>query len=325
MLHVNYLVTGGSGYIGTHLVRHLVRSGANVVSLDLKNAPGLIGKRISQIQGDCLEFDLLQTLHNRNKFDVIVNLAANKSVRESTNSRSSYFKTNVEAAVNLAKFSTLNNIPVFIHASSAAVYGNQQDGKITELNLVNPQNYYGETKMISEVEISKILQNSSTGFTSLRFFNVGGYDSEFIVDKLDINILPQIAFSLKNTKLFNLYGNNFNTVDGSCERDFVHVLDVVETIESIAKFILSKRLVATEYNVCTGVKTSMLSLIARMEMHSRTKLMTEIHPKSPEDPDSIVGDRARLNDLLGRSTYRAIEEITKSTWNAFDSKRFLLL
>jgi UDP-glucose 4-epimerase len=198
-----YLVTGGRGCIGCPLTKLLSGLEANVVSYDLSKVRGQSRRNLIQAEGNTLDIPHLQRLQEEHNFDIIVNLAANKFVHECINARTEYFKTNVKAAVNLPTFVSLNEIRVFIHASSAGVYGNQQNGKMSEASPVNPQNYYGETKSLSEAEISRILSGTKVSYTRLCFFNVGRFDSEFVVDKLDVNILPQIAFSLRTNKLSN--------------------------------------------------------------------------------------------------------------------------
>ena len=312
------LVTGGSGYVGWHLIQEILALGHQVIIFDsVKNST-------LEISVDCLFFqskrDDLSDIHLIEKdlqIDVVIHLAAKKSVLESTRDPILFRQTNIEGSKNAARFAVNRNIPIFINASSAAVYGNDISKVINSDSLINPKSIYGETKALAEDAIREILDCNVTFFYNLRFFNIAGYASNFKLEIADINIFPKVARALLKNELFTLNGNNFDSRDGSCIRDFIHVQDVVKGILScLHKRNLSMDFFDMNVNVCSGVGTTMLEVIRLLEEQAGYSLNLEFAPRRLEDPSEVVGDPSVFLKLIGGDRLIDIRDIATSTWKS---------
>lgn len=312
------LVTGGSGYVGWHLIKELLRLKYEVVSYDLIKKNYLLAEK-TLLSLPAVSEDLrdLHTLDRNLPIDAVVHLAAKKSVLESTSNPNAFWATNVDGSRNVARFVSERKIPILINASSAAVYGNNTDNIIDSTTEVNPKSVYGETKAIAENEMKKILSADETNFCNLRFFNIAGYASTYKIHTADVNIFPQVANALRNHHVFKLNGDDFSTRDGTCIRDFIHVQDVVKAITScLQNQNLSKAFSQRNINVCSGVGTSMLEVIRHMEDQAGESLKIEVLPRRDEDPKEVIGDPSIFLQLINSQELYGIKEIAFSTWNS---------
>jgi UDP-glucose 4-epimerase len=236
---------------------------------------------------------------------------------ESTVNPKGFWKTNVDGSKNVARFVSERKIPILINASSAAVYGNNTDKIIDLTTGVNPKSVYGETKAIAESEMKLSLNPDETNFYNLRFFNIAGYASTYKIDTPDVNIFPQVANALRNHYVFKLNGDDFSTLDGTCIRDFIHVLDVVKAITScLQNRELSKAFSQKSINICSGVGTSMLEVIRLMEDQAGESLKIEVLPRREEDPKEVIGDPSIFVQLIDNQELRSMREIASSTWHS---------
>ena len=312
------LITGSSGYVGWHLNHALSHLGHEIFSFDCVKKSSL-GPQIDSyfIQASSHDLHEVNSIDRNLIFDAVVHLAAKKSVLESTNNPNVFWKTNVEGSVNIARFVAERKIPIFINASSAAVYGNNTEQMIDSKTQVNPKSVYGETKAIAENLIRENLNFEVTFFYNLRFFNIAGYADTCKVEIPDVNIFPKVASALRGGTNFALNGNDFDTRDGTCIRDFIHVRDVVKAIISCLEVRnLSKEFFQTNINVCSGVGTSMLEVIRLMENQSRDTLRIEFLPRREEDPKEVIGDPTAFIELINHEKLIDITCIAESTWRA---------
>ena len=312
------LITGGSGYVGSHLAKALLGLGHQIISFDLNRMSN------QNIQGNLLFVQAkshdLRELHSIDKkvvIDAVVHLAAKKSVLESTSNSTLFRNTNIDGSINVARFVADRKIPTLINASSAAVYGNSVVKKIDSKTKIDPSSVYGETKAIAENSIREIIDSDETNFYNLRCFNIAGYGDTYRVKTLDVNIFPKVASALVNGQTLSLYGVDFDTRDGTCIRDFIHVTDVVKAMTSCLELKKSsKKFSQMDINVCTGIGTSMLEVIRLMESCSGESLKTQIMPRRKEDPKEVVGDPKTFIDLINGKRLLGIDEIAKSTWRS---------
>lgn len=256
---MKWLVTGGLGYIGSHLVLRLTQNPQNQVhiidnlsngksSRNLNNAPFTLG--------DIRNIQQLKDLLVKEKFDGIFHLAALKSVKDSKQEASLYFSTNVEGTRNLFELAELTQVKYFIFASTCAVYGKPKrisENGLDESSPLTPSNYYGETKLHAE----KLLLNTSHLRVSvLRFFNVIGTSHAELLNTSDDSLLGNLIQAVKTNSVFSIYGTDYETSDGTCERDFIDVRDVTEALVLVSEKMINNEKMSLVYNLGTNSSTS---------------------------------------------------------------------
>ena len=224
------LVTGGAGYIGSHVVMLLCEEGEDVVVLDdlSLGSKDIVDKRASFMEGTILNNeDLSKSLSG---VDMVIHLAAYKSAGESMKNPLKYTKNNIDGSINLLRSMVKHNVKNIIFSSSAAVYGLPEYLPLDEKHPLKPINHYGYTKLETEKTIDLYSKKEQIRYINLRYFNAAGYDSQgriTSIEKNPANLIPsvmEVASGIRDKLL--VYGNNFNTNDGTGVRDYVHVSDL---------------------------------------------------------------------------------------------------
>jgi len=327
MKHI--LVTGGTGYIGSHTIVELYQKGYKVDILDnLFNSKITVLDKIEQISGqkpdfyriDLLEYEKMDQLFADHHYDLVIHFAGLKAVGESVAQPLKYYENNVGGTLNLLKCMKKHNVHNIIFSSSATVYGEQPTPKLDEsmptgLKITNP---YGETKHVIE-EILKDVADSDPDFsaTILRYFNpVGNHPSGLLgEDPNDIpnNLMPIIMkVSTGEIPELKVFGDDYNTPDGSGIRDFIHVVDLakghVAAIEKMQPGIAI-------YNLGTGKGTSVFEMIAAFEKSSGKKLPYKVVARRPGDLAEIYADPSKVERELSWKATLTIEDAMKDTIN----------
>lgn len=306
------LVTGGLGFIGSNVAAEFLASGYDVHILDnLSNSQltsideiyKLVGSVPSYTEGDILDYRELNKTFIDFKPDLVIHLAGLKSVEESFSDTKRYFKTNVVGTQNLLKAMEQNNCNNLIFSSSATLYGNGDCLPYHELSEVMLLNPYAETKFKAEEKIVKWSSNSlSNKGIIFRYFNPIGANkygllSEFISDKSS-NIIPKLLKVAKGQDpIFKIYGNNFNTIDGTGERDYVHVVDLARAHVLASKKISKVR--STEVlNLGTGKPTTVKQLVNIFETVLGRTIAKENHLRRPGDSSSSWTDISKAKEFI---------------------------
>ena len=318
---MKFLVVGGCGYLGTHLVNELIKRKLEIVVFD--DLSGSIKSKFSQpvlsLRGSILNYRDLLGLSNLGPFDGVFHLAAKKSVSESMANPNLYWGVNFKGTRNLLEFCLEENIPNFVFTSSAAVYGASTGEKTDEFQPINPLNTYGETKAAAESMLISSSNESPISTISLRTFNLGGASQPQFFDKSAENVLPVIMRCLLQEKIFKIYGNNFETRDGTCIRDYINVADVVKAHWLAMEFLLKTRVgFNTVVNVASGTGTSVLELVQYTQMLSGLKLNWKFEIARDGDMGVSVGDNSRAKSLLRWSPTIDIHQIVKETIKAYE-------
>jgi UDP-glucose 4-epimerase len=328
------LVTGGTGFIGSHTVVELISSGYDILIIDnLCNSEKVVVDSIEKITGvrPHLEvFDLcdnarLKTFFKSNKqIDAIIHFAAYKAVGESVNKPNDYYRNNLVPLLNLLDSMKMNGIPSIVFSSSCTVYGQPKILPVTEdapiQEAISP---YGNTKQIGE----RIIKDSVAAFPSinaisLRYFNpIGAHPSALIGELprgIPENLVPyitQTAIGLREE--LRVFGNDYNTPDGSCIRDYLHVVDLAK-----AHVIAAKRLIEKKnkkgyevFNLGTGKGVSVIEAINSFEKVSGKKVKYKIVGRRPGDIEKIWADPALANNELGWKTTSSLDEAMKTAWD----------
>jgi len=229
----NILVTGGAGYIGSHIVENLVKTKNRVIILDnlVTGYKRLINKKVKFIKADIKnKKDLIKIIKN-NKIDSIIHLAAYLNVSEAERNKKKYYNNNIIGTKNLIEACKNSSVKNIIFSSSCAVYGNVK-GDVSENKRPNPGGYYGYTKFKSEELLKKFKKKYNYNFGILRYFNVAGASPSGKIGEIEIShghLIKNLAIqSLKKIPKVKIFGNNYKTKDGTCVRDYIHVTDLAD-------------------------------------------------------------------------------------------------
>lgn len=327
------LVTGGTGYIGSHTVVELQQSGFEVFIIDnLSNSSIEVLDRIEQITGIRPNFALLdlknrsalnEYFHINNDFNGVIHFAASKAVGESVQKPLEYYENNITSLINLLKEMKNHNLNNLVFSSSCTIYGQPEILPVTEKTPVKPAiSPYGNTKKISEDIISDTV-NATEIFKaiSLRYFNPVGAHSSALIGELPIgipnNLMPfitQTAIS-KRDKL-KVYGKDYNTPDGTAIRDYIHVVDLAKAhIKALERMLNEKMNTDYEvFNLGTGNGFSVLEVINAFEKSTGINLNWEFAPRREGDIEQIWADSTYANYELRWKAEFGIEEMTRSAW-----------
>jgi len=312
----NILITGGAGYIGSHIAEYLNKKKFNVFILDNLSTgyKKLINKKSKFIKRDLKKLKGLRKIIISNKINSIIHLAASLDVNESQKNPTKYFADNVKNTNNLIKACKDTLVTNFIFSSTAAVY---KDGiyKVNEKSPTKPKSIYGITKLKAEKSIKDAFKKNKINYAILRFFNVcGASPSNKIgqINSYDLLFKNLAVATLKKKPEINVYGNDYMTKDGTCIRDFIHVSDLSEVqakllsrIEKIKKSIT--------LNVGYGVGTTVLEVVKSFEKHSKKKIKINFLPRRKADLKQIIADNNQLKKFLNwKPKYNSLSTMVKS-------------
>ena len=240
----SYLITGGAGYIGSHLAEKLIKLKKKVIIYDnlSTGSKRLVDKNAVFINGDINNLIKVSKIIKKYNVKTVFHFAASINVSEAERNKKKYFKNNILGTKNLLKGIEKSNIKVnkFIFASSCTVYGSIKKS-ITEKTKIRPSGYYGYTKSISEKEIKKFSKKNKCNYAILRYFNVAGASGSGKVGEVNKNnghLFKNLALlTQKKKKIFYIYGNDFNTKDGTCIRDYIHITDLINIHLKVCDFL----------------------------------------------------------------------------------------
>jgi UDP-glucose 4-epimerase len=311
------LVTGGAGYIGSHIVHSLCDLDYRVIVFDNLSLgrEENIDKRSEFIKGDILSDSDLDKAFT-DKIDVVFHFAALKAAGESMLYPEKYALNNISGTINLLNKMTETKTNRFVFSSSAAVYGKPEYLPIDEKHPVNPINYYGYTKLVIEENLKWYSKLKNIKFAALRYFNATGYDIKGRItgkEKNPTNLTPVIMETISGMReQLDIFGNDYNTPDGTCIRDYIHVNDLVDAHISAMKYISEKNANLIT-NLGTGRGFSVLELIKMTEKVSKKKINYKITGRRAGDPPEVVADCKQANKILGwKAKFSDIETIIKT-------------
>lgn len=323
-MYKNILVTGGNGYIGSHLVDRLkgtLGTDAKIIVVDnlvnssLQNQPEFIFENI-----DITNKEMLSKVFAKHNIDFVFHLAALADARESQKIPFEYFETNIGGTLNVLRCIQEFKINKFIFASSCSVYGNAE-GLIDEDTDTNPISVYGQTKLICE----KIIQNFSKEYkiqsVVLRLFNVvGAHANGHIGEKSKkvTRIITKACNSVLQNKTFSIYGKNYKTKDGTCGRDYVHVDDVAEIFEIAMQKELKNATDSVILNLGSGNLTTNLEIVNEVQRVTGKKVDIIYEDANDADPHSVHSDISKLKNYFNwKPTRSSLGNIIETSWNWF--------
>jgi UDP-glucose 4-epimerase len=312
------LVTGGAGYIGSHVVRTAEAAGHSCVVFD-NLSTGLV-KRISCpiVELELASPDsvsLLARLMREHKFDSVIHLAARKQVGESVQKPEEYFLENLGGLGNLLLAMREVGLKSLVFSSSAATYGMPDVDLVSEDYPGVPINPYGQTKLIGELMVENAEVWGLKG-VNLRYFNVAGAGASDLADTAALNLIPIAINAIKAGKAPVVFGTDYPTPDGSCIRDYVHVEDLALAHLAAVDYLVGEGQQFRTFNVGTGVGASVIEVLDALKIASGNDFEVSISERRAGDPPRLVADVSRIEQVLGFRTKHDLTSIVQSAWDA---------
>lgn len=314
------LLTGGAGYIGSHVARLLGMRGEKVVIVDDLSE----GNRARIGDSPLVQIDIsseqavekLRRAFREHSVTAVVHLAARKKVGESVEKPQWYQEQNVGGMENLLAAMRLENVSKLVFSSSAATYGMPDVKQVDENFECLPINPYGKTKLEGEALAKAASKDWGLREVSLRYFNVAGTGWPELQDTQVANLVPIVLECLEQGVPPKVFGGDFPTPDGTCVRDYVHVLDLAEAHLAALDYLNLEDRPFDVFNVGTGVGSSVLQVIAEVAAASGKKIVPTMQPRRPGDPASLKADVRRIQSVLGWSAKHDLTDIIVSAWEA---------
>ena len=316
------LVTGGAGYIGSHVVLDLIDAGHDVVILDDMSLGCVenIHDKAEFVEGSTLDEAMLDELLAKN-MDAVVHLAAFKAAGESMKNPEKYSRNNLNGTTNVLNAMMKYNVMTFVFSSTAAVYGYPEYLPVDEAHPLKPINYYGYTKLAIEDMLKWYGELKGLKFAALRYFNAAGYDVNgklYGLEQNPQNLLPivmEVASGVR--KSMDIFGDDYETSDGTGIRDYIHVNDLASAHVSALEYLQEND--SLTVNLATGEGYSVMDVIKEAETISGHAINYNIVDRRPGDPAELIATSKQANKLLNWAPkYSDLNTILKSMWNVYN-------
>jgi len=312
------LVTGGAGYIGSHMVKLLKLNGHDITTIDdLSTGHQDAVLAGTLIEGSLLNTELLETVVSAKIYDVVIHFAGSISVGESVTNPSKYYRNNLVASLNLLDVLSKHGVNKLVFSSTAAIFGNPQYVPIDESHPKVPINPYGETKLMFEQALASYEKEYGLKSVSLRYFNASGADPEGELGERHDPETHLIPLALRATSpaktALTIFGNDYDTKDGTCVRDYVHVMDLCEAHLLAIDHLISGG-DSRQYNLGNGEGYSVLEVIQTVERITGKMVNVCFGPNRLGDPASLVADSANIRNHWGWEPKYNLEEIVRHAW-----------
>ncbi|MDR0221821.1 MAG: UDP-glucose 4-epimerase GalE [Lachnospiraceae bacterium] len=313
------LITGGAGYIGSHCNRLFSEKGVETVVLD-----DLSYGRESQVVtgrfvcGDFGDKELLGKLFQAEKFDAIIHFAASVNLLESLGQPAKYYENNVVKMKTLLDVALEHGIKNVVFSSSAAVYGEPQATPIEEGHPKHPINPYGTSKLIGEMMLADYQRGYGLNYVAFRYFNVAGASQDAVLGEMDVGetrLIPNMFRNALSGKPLTVFGGDYQTADGTCIKDYIHVLDIAE-----AHYLAMQHLIkgggSDCFNLGTHTGFSVLEMIKATEKIVGKEIPYTIGPRRAGDSPKLIASNQKARDILGwEPRYSDIETILRDAYN----------
>lgn len=329
---VKILVTGGCGYIGSHTVVDLIENGYDVISVDnnsrshasmLERVEKITGQKVKNYKVDLCNFDDTFAIFQENTdIQGVIHFAAYKAVGESVEQPLLYFENNLYSLINLLKCVQDFEIPWFVFSSSCTVYGTPDNSPVTEATPPKPaESPYGYTKQMGEQIVNEFAKSSTTRCILLRYFNPVGAHPSAIIGEMPVGKPQNLFPAITQTAIGKLpgmivYGDDYNTRDGSCVRDFIHVCDIAHAHTLALDYVAEgKNKSSCEvFNLGSGNGVTVLEAIQAFERVNNVKLNYTIGPRRPGDVISIYASNDLAKKALGWEPKYNLEDMVATAW-----------
>lgn len=326
------LVTGGCGYIGVHTIVDLIQNGYDVISVDnnsksnpviLEGAEKILGKKIKNYVTDLCDLAATKLIFEENKdISGIIHFAAYKAVGESVQEPLLYFENNLVSLINILKCATEFKVPHFVFSSSCTVYGNPDAIPVTEETPQKPaESPYGATKQMGEVIVNNLISISNISGILLRYFNPVGAHPSILLGEVPLgrpaNLVPAITqTAIGKLPTMQIYGNDYDTKDGSCVRDYIHVCDIAHAHTLALDYLISQKNTTKceVFNLGTGNGYTVLEVISAFEKASGVKLNYTMGPRREGDVIAIYANNNKAKTQLGWIPEYTLDQMMDTAW-----------
>jgi UDP-glucose 4-epimerase len=327
------LVTGGTGYIGSHTVVELLNANYTVTVVDnlsrsdanvLDSIRAITGKTATFVQLDLCDATAVTTFFNsyNTPFDAIIHFAAYKAVGESVKEPLLYYHNNVVSMINLLQATNTNGCSKVVFSSSCTVYGQSTELPVTELTpRLAAESPYGNTKQICEDILRDTVSATNLQCIALRYFNPIGAHPTALMGELPLGVPNNLVPFITQTAIgkrasLSIFGNDYNTIDGTCVRDYIHVMDLAQAhIKAVAVLLTTNQ--AHHYdiiNIGTGVGSSVLQAVQAFEKVANLKLNYSYAPRRSGDVEAMYANVDKAKTVLNFSTQYSLEDALLHQW-----------
>lgn len=315
------LVTGGAGYIGSHTVRLLASQGRKIVVLDnlvFGHEKAIVDPGVELVVGDVGDQELVRSLFAKHQFDAVVHFAAYAYVGESVTNPLKYYQNNTAEPVKLLQVMQEADCKAFVFSSTCATYGVPVALPITEANPQDPINPYGRSKLMTEW----VLRDCDTAWglksACLRYFNASGSDPSGLIGEdhdPETHLIPRVLMAINGEiDHIEVFGTDYETPDGTCIRDYIHVMDLADAHARALDHLVSGG-DSLRCNLGTGVGVSVKEIISAVEEVTGKQVPVKYGPRRAGDPASLVADPSLAKELLGWVAARKdVREMVTSAW-----------
>ena len=315
-----WLVTGGAGYIGAHVVKSLLENDFKVVIVD-DLSTGLKRKVPQNVvfeKIDIAETSKLAQIMKSNKVEGVIHLAAKKAVGESMINPSLYFKENIGGFISLLEAMSQADVKRIVYSSSAAVYGTPTENKVTEKSATNPESPYGETKLVGEWLLKADEKARQIQWIALRYFNVVGAANPELGDTGVNNLVPMAFRALSNNQRPQVFGGDYATQDGSCIRDYIHVSDLADSHLIAAQKLLNENYCGI-INIGRGQGFSVKQVMDTISEVLGKNINYEVVDRRLGDPAQTIADVSKAKSDLNWEAKNDLKSMVSSAWQAWQN------
>lgn len=320
----NILVMGGAGYIGSHTVKHLVENGYNVIVADNLSMGHREAVKTDKFElADLMDKESLRGVFKKYPIDTVINFAGFIAVGESVENPAKYYQNNVVGTLNLLDIMLENNVKKIVFSSTAAVFGNPLYVPIDEKHITNPINPYGQTKLMIEKIFADYQRAYGLKYIAFRYFNASGCAVDGSIGEShnpETHLIPLVLKAIKGERAnIKIFGDDYETPDGTCIRDYIHVEDLAEAhrlaVENIDKF-------TGVLNLGTSNGTSVKEIIDIAENITGKKCPVIIEGRRAGDPAILSATSGKAKEILGWKPKLTMEDIIKTAWNWELNKKY---
>lgn len=316
---MSILVTGGAGYIGSHTVRYLQEKGEDVIVVDNLQTGHRDSVNVEKFYKIDLRDSDLDKVFKENNIEGVIHFAANSLVGVSVKEPLDYFDNNVYGTMCLLKAMMENNVDNIVFSSTAAVYGEPENAPILESDTTNPTNPYGETKLTMEKMMKWFDKAYKTRFVSLRYFNAAGAHESGDIGEIhqpETHLIPLILqVPMGKRDKISIFGDDYNTPDGTCIRDYIHVWDLADAHYLAYKY-LKKNNPSEIFNLGSGNGFSVKEVIDVAREVTNCDIPAEVVDRREGDPAILVASSIKIKEKLGWNPQKTnLHEIIKDAWN----------
>ncbi|HEV8023594.1 MAG TPA: UDP-glucose 4-epimerase GalE [Candidatus Nanopelagicales bacterium] len=317
-----WLVTGGAGYIGAHVIRALQTAGMQPVVID-DLSHGLahrVPEGVPHVRARIQDREAVANAIRKHSVTGVIHLAALKAAGESVEKPLEYFTENVGGMIDLLEVMKAEGVRNLVYSSSAAVYGTPAENPVSEDAPLVPENPYGETKVVGEWLARDCGIAWDLSWVALRYFNVAGAGSDDLGDNSVNNLIPMVFAALDEGRRPRIFGDDYPTPDGTCIRDYIHVVDLAEAHVAAARLCEDGK-AADVFNVGRGQGSSVREVMDVISGVIGTDVNAEVAPRRPGDPPATFAATDAIRERLDWGSSRGLEDMVSSAWRAHTLER----